>query len=122
MEGMKQIASPKWDFDDATSDRSGASFENPDHVSIVIHNYRWRLGLAEGESKMAIWRNGSPKVQSSPSPPLPSKVMPTVHPTRAPVPMPGNSQANMRTRSSRAALGTTCRRKSRRPLQKLSSK
>jgi pimeloyl-ACP methyl ester carboxylesterase len=46
-----QIASPKWDFDDATFDRSAAAFENPDHVSIVIHNYRWRLGLAEGESK-----------------------------------------------------------------------
>jgi len=43
-----QIASPKWDFDDATFDRSAASFDNPDHVSIVIHNYRWRLGLAEG--------------------------------------------------------------------------
>ena len=46
-----QIASPKWDFDDATFDRSAASFENPDHVAIVIHNYRWRLGLAEGEAK-----------------------------------------------------------------------
>ena len=44
-----QIASPKWRFDDATFDRSAASFDNPDHVSIVIHNYRWRLGLAEGE-------------------------------------------------------------------------
>jgi len=43
-----QIASPKWDFDDATFDRSAASFENPDHVDIVIHNYRWRLGLAKG--------------------------------------------------------------------------
>jgi pimeloyl-ACP methyl ester carboxylesterase len=46
-----QIASPKWDFDDATFDRTAASFENPDHVAIVIHNYRWRLGLAEGEPK-----------------------------------------------------------------------
>jgi pimeloyl-ACP methyl ester carboxylesterase len=46
-----RIASPKWDFDDATFDRSAASFDNPDHVSIVIHNYRWRLGLAEGEPK-----------------------------------------------------------------------
>jgi pimeloyl-ACP methyl ester carboxylesterase len=44
-----QIASPKWDFDEATFDRSAASFENPDHVAIVIHNYRWRLGLADGE-------------------------------------------------------------------------
>jgi pimeloyl-ACP methyl ester carboxylesterase len=46
-----KLASPKWDFDDATFDRSAASFDNPDHVSIVIHNYRWRLGLAEGEAK-----------------------------------------------------------------------
>jgi pimeloyl-ACP methyl ester carboxylesterase len=44
-----QLASPKWNFDDATFDRSAASFDNPDHVQIVIHNYRWRLGLAEGE-------------------------------------------------------------------------
>jgi pimeloyl-ACP methyl ester carboxylesterase len=44
-----QSASPKWDFDDATFERSAAAFDNPDHVSIVIHNYRWRLGLAEGE-------------------------------------------------------------------------
>jgi pimeloyl-ACP methyl ester carboxylesterase len=44
-----QIASPKWHFDDATFDRSAAALDNPDHVSIVIHNYRWRLGLAEGE-------------------------------------------------------------------------
>jgi pimeloyl-ACP methyl ester carboxylesterase len=46
-----KIASPKWDFDDATFDRSAAAFDNPDHVDIVIHNYRWRLGLAEGEAK-----------------------------------------------------------------------
>ncbi len=46
-----QIASPKWDFDDVTFNRSAAAFDNPDHVSIVIHNYRWRLGLAEGEAK-----------------------------------------------------------------------
>jgi pimeloyl-ACP methyl ester carboxylesterase len=46
-----QLASPKWNFDDATFDRTAAAFNNPDHVAIVIHNYRWRLGLAEGESK-----------------------------------------------------------------------
>lgn len=46
-----QIASPKWSFDDATFERSAAAFDNPDHVPVVIHNYRWRLGLAEGESK-----------------------------------------------------------------------
>jgi len=46
-----QIASPKWNFDDATFDRTAAAFNNPDHVAIVIHNYRWRIGLAEGEAK-----------------------------------------------------------------------
>jgi pimeloyl-ACP methyl ester carboxylesterase len=46
-----QLASPKWNFDDATFERSAASFDNPDHVAIVIHNYRWRLGLAEGEPR-----------------------------------------------------------------------
>jgi len=44
-----QTASPMWNFDDATFDRTAASFDNPDHVAIVIHNYRWRLGLADGE-------------------------------------------------------------------------
>jgi pimeloyl-ACP methyl ester carboxylesterase len=46
-----QLASPKWNFDDATFDRSAASFDNPDHVAIVIHNYRWRQALVAGESK-----------------------------------------------------------------------
>ncbi len=44
-------ASPQWTFDDETFDRSAASFDNPDHVDIVIHNYRWRLGVASGESQ-----------------------------------------------------------------------
>jgi pimeloyl-ACP methyl ester carboxylesterase len=48
-----QSASPKWNFDDATFARSAASFDNPDHVAIVIHNYRWRLALAEGEGQYA---------------------------------------------------------------------
>ena len=46
-----QLASPKWNFDDPTFERSAASFDNPDHVAIVIHNYRWRLGLAPGEAR-----------------------------------------------------------------------
>lgn len=46
-----KIASPKWNFDDETFNRTAASFENLDHVAIVIHNYRWRLGLAQGEAK-----------------------------------------------------------------------
>src|SRR3974390_2353488 len=46
-----QLASPKWGFDDATFERSAAAFDNPDHVAVVIHNYRWRLDLAEGGPK-----------------------------------------------------------------------
>jgi len=60
-----QTASPKWDFDDATFDRSAAAFDNPDHVAIVIHNYRWRLGLAEGEPKyddLDKWLAGGPVI------------------------------------------------------------
>ncbi|SAL79692.1 hydrolase [Caballeronia terrestris] len=44
-----RLASPTWNFDDATYDRSAESFKNPDHVAVVIHNYRWRLGLVNGE-------------------------------------------------------------------------
>jgi pimeloyl-ACP methyl ester carboxylesterase len=46
-----KIVSPKWNFDDATFDRTAAAFKNPDHVAIVIHNYRWRLSLAKGEPR-----------------------------------------------------------------------
>ena len=46
-----KTASPKWEFDDATFERSASAFDNPDHVAIVVHNYRWRQGLAEGESR-----------------------------------------------------------------------
>lgn len=46
-----ELASPQWKFDDATFARSAAAFDNPDHVEIVIHNYRWRLSLAEGDPK-----------------------------------------------------------------------
>ncbi|MFI2283658.1 alpha/beta fold hydrolase [Nocardia beijingensis] len=48
-------ASPQWNFDDATYERSAAAFDNPDHVDIVIHNYRWRLGLAPGEPRFDAW-------------------------------------------------------------------
>jgi pimeloyl-ACP methyl ester carboxylesterase len=46
-----ELASPKWVFDDATFDRTAVALDNPDHVSVVIHSYRWRLGLAEGEPR-----------------------------------------------------------------------
>jgi pimeloyl-ACP methyl ester carboxylesterase len=48
-----QLASPKWNFDDATFERTAPAFDNTDHVAIVIHNYRWRLALADGEPKYA---------------------------------------------------------------------
>ena len=48
-----KLASPQWKFDDATYERSAAAFDNPDHVPITIHNYRWRMGLAEGEARYA---------------------------------------------------------------------
>jgi pimeloyl-ACP methyl ester carboxylesterase len=59
-----QIASPKWKFDDATFDRTAASFNNPDHVKIVIHNYRWRLSIADGEAK---YRDLEQKLFAGPS-------------------------------------------------------
>jgi pimeloyl-ACP methyl ester carboxylesterase len=46
-----KLASPQWKFDDASFERSAAAFDNPDHVAVTIHNYRWRLGLAEGEAR-----------------------------------------------------------------------
>jgi pimeloyl-ACP methyl ester carboxylesterase len=117
-----QIASPKWDFDDATFDRSAAAFDNPDHVSIVIHNYRGGLAWLKASRNTTISKSGLPRVRSSPCPPLPSKAMPMVRRTRTPAPMPRNSPASMRTGSSPAASGIICRRKPRRPSPKLSSK
>lgn len=48
-----KLASPQWKFDDATFERSAAAFDNPDHVAVVIHNYRWRMGLADGDPRLA---------------------------------------------------------------------
>jgi pimeloyl-ACP methyl ester carboxylesterase len=64
-----QIASPKWKFDEATFNRTAAAFTNPDHVAIVIHNYRWRLGLAPGESKYDVLEN---KLATSPAVTVPA--------------------------------------------------
>ena len=76
------LASPKWDFDDATYDRSAPSFANPDHVAVVIHNYRWRLGLVQGEPSTT--RSNSASRQDRPSRSRPSrwKAMPTARPSR----------------------------------------
>jgi pimeloyl-ACP methyl ester carboxylesterase len=67
-----QLASPRWSFDDATLDRTAASFDNPDHVAIVIHNYRWRLGLADGESKYSAYEE---KLAKGPSIDVPTITM-----------------------------------------------
>jgi pimeloyl-ACP methyl ester carboxylesterase len=58
-----KLASPKWDFDDATYDRTAQSYDNPDHVDLVIHNYRWRLGLAKGDPQ---YDDASTKLQQNP--------------------------------------------------------
>ena len=111
-----QLASPKWKFDDATFDRSAAAFDNPDHVAIVIHNYRWRLGLAEGEAKYDDLekRLAAGPVITVPTITLEGDANGAPHPE--PAPTPGSSPASTRIDSSRAASATTCRRKPRRPL------
>jgi pimeloyl-ACP methyl ester carboxylesterase len=67
-----QLASPQWKFDDAAFDRSALAFDNPDHVDIVIHNYRWRLGLANGEAK---FDSLEAKLATSPSIAVPTITM-----------------------------------------------
>jgi pimeloyl-ACP methyl ester carboxylesterase len=64
-----QLASPKWQFDEATYARSAASFNNSDHVRIVIHNYRWRLSLVDGEAK---YRDLEQKIFARPAITVPS--------------------------------------------------
>ena len=79
-----QIASPQWTFDDATFERSAAAFDNPDHVAIVIHNYRWRLGLAEGEPQYDELEKRLAERPSSPCRPSRWKATPTARRTRTP--------------------------------------
>jgi pimeloyl-ACP methyl ester carboxylesterase len=64
-----QLASPNWKFDEATFARAAASFNNPDHVKIVIHNYRWRLSIAAGEAKYSALEQ---KIFAGPSISVPS--------------------------------------------------
>ena len=117
-----QFASPKWDFDDATFDRTAASFDNPDHVSIVIHNYRWRLSLAEGEPQ---YDDLEKRLAEGPVIAVPTI---TLEGDSDGAPHPDGTSYAMKFsgkyahRIIRAALATTCRRKPRRPLPKLLSK
>ena len=98
-------ASPQWDFGEAAFDRSAASFDNPDHVSIVIHNYRWRLGLAEGETRYDDLEKHSPRAPLSGCRRSPSKVTPMAHPIRNPVPMRRNSRAPYEHRAISGGVG-----------------
>jgi hypothetical protein len=113
------LASPKWAFDNATFDRSAASFDNPDHVAIVIHNYRCRLGLAEGEPQYDDLEKRLTKAPVISVPTITLEGDANGAPHRMPAPMPRSSRADINTASSRAASGTTCLRKRRRPLPKL---
>jgi pimeloyl-ACP methyl ester carboxylesterase len=114
-----QTASPKWNFDDVTFDRSAASFDNPDHVSIVIHNYRWRLGMAAGERQYDDLEGRLADAPVITVPSSPSRVMPMVRPIRTPAPMRQSSPASTPIGPSPAASGTICRKKPPRPLQEL---
>ena len=77
-----RTASPQWNFDDATFERSATAFDNPDHVAIAIHNYRWRLGLAAGEAQFDQLEAKLAAFPASPSPRSRSKATPTARRTR----------------------------------------
>ena len=116
-----QIASPKWSFDDATFARSAAAFDNPDHVAIVIHNYRWRLGLAEGEAK---YDELEKRLAAGPTIGVPTITLES-DANGAPHPEPSSYAkkftGRMSTGISRAASGTICLRKIRGLLPRRSS-
>jgi hypothetical protein len=111
-------ASPKWDFDDATFDRSSAAFDNPDHVAIVIHGYRWRLDLADGERKYDDLEKKLAQGPSSQYARSPWKATPTARPIPTPQPIAANSPGDMSTGSSSAASATICCKRLRKPSPK----
>ncbi len=107
-----RTASPKWNFDDATFDRSAASFDNPDHVAIVIAQLSLAArGWRKASLNTSTWRSGSRKGRSSPCPPSRSRVTPTARPIRNRAPTRRSSQGRIRTGRSRAESGTTSRRR-----------
>jgi len=108
-----QLASPKWNFDDATFGRSAAAFDNPDHVAVVIHNYRWRLGLVEGESKY-----DDLEKRLAQSPVITVLATPMARHTWSPVHTRTNSPANTSIGPSPVVSATICRRKRRPPSPK----
>jgi pimeloyl-ACP methyl ester carboxylesterase len=106
-----QLASPKWKFDDATFDQSVASFDNPDHVQIVIHNYRWRLGLASGEGKYEEFERRLAQAPIITVPTITLEGDATVRLIRTRTPTRKSSLASTRTRPLKAVLVTTYPRK-----------
>ena len=106
-------ASPAWHFDDATFQRSAAAFGNPDHVDVVIHNYRWRLGLAAGEPR---YDELEQRLAAFPAIAVPTITLEgdangAPHPDR-PTTQHG-SRASTCTGHSPAASATTCRKRRR---------
>jgi pimeloyl-ACP methyl ester carboxylesterase len=101
-----QLASPKWSFDDATYDRTAKSFDNPDHVGIVIHNYRWRLSLAEGEEQ---YSDLEARLFEGPVITVPTITMAatSTEPTRTDTRMRRSSRVSIRTESSTASATTS---------------
>lgn len=83
-----QTASPKWTFDDATFERSAKALDNPDQVAITVHNYRWRLGLAQGETRYEPLEARLAKFPSIGVPTITLEAMPTARRTHPPRPMP----------------------------------
>ncbi|EPE96366.1 dehalogenase/hydrolase [Rhizobium grahamii CCGE 502] len=93
-----QLASPHWKFDDETFSRSAAAFANPDHVAIVVHNYRWRLGLAPGEDRFDEYEAVLAKVPDVSVPTITlEKATRTGHLIRIQKPTPGSSKEDMNT-------------------------
>src|SRR5256714_5392767 len=106
-----QLASPKWHFDEATFQRSAAAFDNPDHVSIVIHNYRWRLGLAAGEPQYDELEQRLAKGPAITVRTITLAGDANGPPHRSQDPMQRNSRGNRRTGPSPVASDITCPKK-----------
>jgi len=111
-----QLASPKWDFDDATFERSAAAFDNPDHVGIVIHKTAGASGSPTVSRNTTISNGGLPHSRRLQCRPSRSKATRTAHRTRTLARMRRSSWADTRTARLRAGSGTTCRRKPRKLL------
>ena len=118
-----RTASPQWDFDDETFERSAAALDNADHVAIVIDNYRWRIGLSPGEDRyMDLEAQLAELPVRSPCRPSPSKVTPTAPPTPNLPPTRRGSPASTSTGPLPEGSATTSRRKHPKPSPTQSAK